>query len=590
MPETRPKNPEVCKPETVKIGPFRFVAEVCKGRYYKHYHKNTPHLALDAALVAIILILLGVIINTYVFNRAKVINLVALDVRTTPSELVNGAQGSFAITYTNTTGDTLADAALVLRFPKGLRNPQVLPAEYNTATNTLPIGTLAPKAHGTVTVTGVLLGNLGARERILAVVSYKDAFGRPRQEFSTLELPLNRSAFETTITLPDKLISGSPFDATLTVKNGMLVDFDAATITVAGDGLRILTTDLKPSEQRGTYTVPLTAGQEQRFSIRSVVTTQEPANASVTARVTGQFEGHEYVIGSATSSVPVVFSKFLIRFNEGADTPKAIDAGGSATLRIYYKNTEPFAAKNVRIAYELSGAFADTRTIGVEHSFDTIGPGEEGSFDVTVKALPSIPFSKETADQTIAARVIASYEEDAEPHRAVSIESVPYILPVNSSTELTSFGLFYSSFGDQIGVGPIPPMIGEYTSYFAVVKITNTVNPINGAVLRARVPEWVEFTDRASTTLGERMRFDGRFIEWNIGAIPAYAGIFSPAPELRIELAITPTKAWIGKAVPLLSDIVLTGVDQRTASPITAKGADITTAIFKDDRMNKVVQ
>ena len=77
---------------------LNLVSEPLKKRYEKHYKTDKTRLLIDLALVAIIFILLGVILNIWLFSKSKLINLIDFQVNT--HELINGQEAEFTIDYT----------------------------------------------------------------------------------------------------------------------------------------------------------------------------------------------------------------------------------------------------------------------------------------------------------------------------------------------------------------------------------------------------------------------------------------------------------------------------------------------------------
>ena len=112
------------------------------------YKKNIFLLITDVLLALIVLILLGALLNIFIFSRYLKINLMELQVESTPANLVNGQKAEFNIYYSNKSKDPLTDVVLIFKSPSILQNPEFDIKEYDTKTNTLKIGDLASKAHG----------------------------------------------------------------------------------------------------------------------------------------------------------------------------------------------------------------------------------------------------------------------------------------------------------------------------------------------------------------------------------------------------------------------------------------------------------
>ncbi|OGY41521.1 MAG: hypothetical protein A2Y67_04280 [Candidatus Buchananbacteria bacterium RBG_13_39_9] len=189
------------------------------------------------------------------------------------------------------------------------------------------------------------------------------------------------------------------------------------------------------------------------------------------------------------------------------------------------------------------------------------------------------------------AKIIASYDEPALKTR-VTLESAPLYTKIDSSLSLKTTGLFYTSLGDQIGVGSVPPVVGDYTSYWVIIKVTNTNNKINDFKVTAKVPNNIEFTNIYNVTDGDQIKFNEqtRILEWDLASVPAMAGIFNPGPEARIQLSITPTADQLNKSPLILTNITATAKDAVTSAFLSANGANVSTAIFDDPTMNKVIE
>jgi len=163
---------------------------------------------------------------------------------------------------------------------------------------------------------------------------------------------------------------------------------------------------------------------------------------------------------------------------------------------------------------------------------------------------------------------------------------------VDSRLSLKTFALFYTPQGDQIGVGSVPPVVGNYTAYWLILQVNNTNNKIKDFKLTAKVPANIEFTNIYNVTDGNQIIFNEktRELEWQIDSVSAFAGIFNAAPEARIQLALTPTTDQIGKSPILLANIVATATDDATGAFLAASSKDATTAIFSDESQNKVIK
>jgi hypothetical protein len=156
-------------------------------------------------------------------------------------------------------------------------------------------------------------------------------------------------------------------------------------------------------------------------------------------------------------------------------------------------------------------------------------------------------------------------------------------IPISSLLEVKAAAFYYTKDGEQLGVGPLPPKVGERTKYRVVAYITNTTNDVEDAWFEAYLPPNVEWTGRYSVTAGESMDYfpsTGR-VRWKVGTINAHTDV-SARIGASFEVALTPTEADAGASPLLVGKIVVTGVDSGTGAKIEAISRDITTALEFD--------
>ncbi|MFC1598400.1 hypothetical protein ACFL2U_00090 [Patescibacteria group bacterium] len=582
-----------------KIGnlTLNLVADPLKKRYDKHYKENKMHLITDIILIAIIVILLGVILNLWFFSRSRLINLIDFQVHSNPEHLINGHQTEFTISYTNTTQNSLTDVNLVLRVPKSLHQPQYSLEDFELKTNTLKINELAPKAHGEFKVSGLLLGNMNAKHEFIAVINYKNKYGQDRQEFFSQHFQLADSVVKTQVNLPAKVIATSPFETKISLENTSDINFTNARLAMAWpQGYVLNSTDAGELNEDNLWPIEsITPGQTASYIFTGKSYIDDPQNINITANVFVDYNNQEFLIARISNAVWVDFSKFRVSLTN-LENNHAVSPGGQTTFTVLYKNEEDYAVNNVEIGLNLSGEFAAVSQIRVNQNdykkLSTIEPGQEGTIELKAKTKSTIHYNEFKENGfVINTRGFASYDDPIETSR-ISVESKPITTLINSRLSLKTTGVFYTQHGDQIGVGSVPPIVGEYTSYWVIIKIENTNNSIKDLIISAQIPNGVEFTNTYNVTEGNQIVFDenSRKLSWKLQNVPSFSGIFNPAPEARIQLAIIPGANQVGSSPALLTNITATATDQKTNAFITATGNNITTAIFSDDFLNKVIE
>lgn len=131
---------------------------------------------------------------------------------------------------------------------------------------------------------------------------------------------------------------------------------------------------------------------------------------------------------------------------------------------------------------------------------------------------------------------------------------------------------YHSPQGDQLGSGPLPPIVGLPTNYWVFFEAEAT-GDFNDLVFSAKLPKGVEITDRRSLLGGDfKYNSSSRQVVWTVSELkPALDGY-----RLGFEIQFIPTETQLAQKPVLISEIryhakdALTGEEQQgTVSTLT---------------------
>jgi len=181
----------------------------------------------------------------------------------------------------------------------------------------------------------------------------------------------------------------------------------------------------------------------------------------------------------------------------------------------------------------------------------------------------------------------ASYRVDGDI-TPVRVDTQVIHLPISGHLELDGVAAYYTSEGDQIGTGPLPPKLGATTKYRVILSPSVTTSDVRGLTVEARLPENVEWTGRTSVSLGGAIDFlpSTRTVRWRSDLLPAWTGKGLPPAIATFEVAVTPTTTDVGKPMIMAEGITAHGTDGVTGLALHAELADITTEIKGDPRIS----
>ncbi|HJN85486.1 MAG TPA: hypothetical protein QF873_04210, partial [Patescibacteria group bacterium] len=155
---------------------------------------------------------------------------------------------------------------------------------------------------------------------------------------------------------------------------------------------------------------------------------------------------------------------------------------------------------------------------------------------------------------------------------------------ITTSVNIESFARYFTSAGDQLGRGPLPPRAGDDTIYWLFLNVKGTINDVDNAVVTASLPSNVNWVDKQSVTKGSGVTYNAatHSIEWRVGHVPATISSGKVAAA-SFAVSILPTDAQIGTIPTLLQSISFRGTDLFTEKTVSRAQGSINTAIPQDN-------
>ncbi len=147
---------------------------------------------------------------------------------------------------------------------------------------------------------------------------------------------------------------------------------------------------------------------------------------------------------------------------------------------------------------------------------------------------------------------------------------------ISATFPFTADARYYSAIGDQLGIGPLPPKVGEITSYWIVWSVGPLESELKTLAMNATLPANVRATGKFASQNGGTFSTDGKTVNWTVPSVLATGS----ATTFAFEVELTPTKDQIGKAAKLISESSATAADAKSGETLdaSADAADTTLA------------
>jgi hypothetical protein len=184
-----------------------------------------------------------------------------------------------------------------------------------------------------------------------------------------------------------------------------------------------------------------------------------------------------------------------------------------------------------------------------------------------LKPRDGIPTASYTAQVNVFARRVS--EESAQEALIGSGEMV-----VKYESDIVvgaQIGRNVGRFGDS---GPIPPVVGELTTYTATIVARAGVNDLSNGVVSFVLPGYVEWLEQYDADGSVLMNPITREIEWLVGDMSA-----GEQKEMVMQLSFTPSSGQLGSTPVLLRTQEFEATDLFTETTLQIESPAVTTEL-----------
>ena len=278
----------------------------------------------------------------------------------------------------------------------------------------------------------------------------------------------------------------------------------------------------------------------------------------------------------------------------------AVYPGSQLQYTLKYVNNGSIGLRDVIVTLDLDPINLDLRTIklGGRGTFDAtrnvivwkasdvpslllLEPGAGGEVSFNVGVRKDIGTSG-TAGKNLFVRTIARIDSPDIPLENKIASSNTLDASINSLVFFAVNGYFADAAIPN--TGPMPPKVGQTTTYTMRFGVTNYLNDIGQLKVSVSLPSGVKFLGKKSDD-DESVVFNDRsnLLVWNIGSMP---GGKKSVRTMAFQVSITPAPNEINQSPSLIRSAVLEGTDLFTKVPIRIDAGGKTTALREDTSLS----
>lgn len=509
-----------------------------------------------------------------------------------PTEVRSAQEIKYIVSFKNKNRVELKNAQILLSYPESFQPVEGSNLKIDNPLNSrIVLGNLKSGAEGKIEIKGKFSAAKNSIIYLNATLQYTPSnFNSIFQSKFQLGVNVSSSPLFIEIEAPAEVASGSKVDYVVNYTNSSQESLDGVRIKVEyPQGFSFNSSTQSPSEGNNIWNLGgLQSGQNGKIVISGELQGQEEESEIFKAFVgsvgsTGEFVAYDQKekITKITSTAISIAQSFVNKSDLN------VNPGENLGYVISYENKGNIALRDVIITLEIDSRIVDFSKLNLEKgSFDAsqkkiswraseipklsnLAPGERGEIRFNISVLDRIPVSSPD-DKNF---TIVSTVKTSSPSISSSIGSNKTVvgnkieLKLNSRVVLDVKGYYQDSL--IANSGPIPPQVGQETTYTIHWKILNVSNDIGNVRVSSFIPSGVKWKGLISPQQ-ESVSYNERSnqIEWEVGSLKSGTGILVPQKEVAFQIGVVPQINQLGQELILLGPAVLTAKDLFTNSEI----------------------
>ncbi len=534
-----------------------------------------------------------------------------------PARVTLGQESTYFINYSNVSNEPLASAEVRVSFPTDFRIISTNP-EMPAAGMTWRLGSIEYGGRGTIQVKGVFLGALGTKSAIQAVGTYRPAsFNSDFEALATQQLEYSDSVLSGSISAPEKMIPGDKVTFVYSVSNTGSIPLDGleAHLTLPHGFVRDATSSTASDGDMVVMPIgELPAGASSTLSVSGIFASGSGGELHVLGE-TGKIglDGSFLAAQKTDTVVSLLAGDLGLKLvANGSDADRSVNLGDALHFSLGYENTSGEELKNIvlHVIFEPLSASGTSPVVPKKPSdFDLLD--WSGLFDNSsgtqrdnqlvwdksslemLERMPtgqdgviefSVPLISSAASGTLFDAFQATAEADVEFVGGAKLDRVvrtkPMVFRLRSDAKLTTEARYFTEEGAPMGTGPLPPEVGQTTSYRILWTVDKSLHELSDLKVSAKLPDNVVWPGTIDVSAGE-LTYDEktRMVTWTLNKMPT--DITEITAEFDVQL--TPTEFDANRFAELVGETRFDAKDVQNGDALTMTKDHLTTDLQNDD-------
>lgn len=561
-----------------------------------------------AAFTIVLLIVIGIV--SFWFGRSSFIEgRLKLEVEA-PEEITSGQEVVYKVKIENNNEVNLINPKLSFFYPS---DSVVLDEQGNVrdvSVVTIDLETLGEDQKIEKEFKAFVIGDRGNIKTARALLSYRpENIKSVFEKQATASTTISQVSVPLSLAVPPNVLSGQNIEITLDYRNEGKEDINNLRIKFDFPaGFSFISVEPAPTLSPNIWEIPaLKQGAGSRIKISGAISGQEKevkvVSATLQKKINNRWVDFQKISGQMT--IAKNFLDVGITVNESSS--HIAEFGEELEYKIVFKNSSDTAFKALKLEAKLEGTMFNLATIrsngffdqasrtivwneAVEPKLGNLAPESEGqvSFRVKLRTSPS-GTSFSAKDFSIKVRSVLETLQVPPNFDLEKVTAQHEIITKIATQANLSAKAYYNDPDWNINTGPVPPRVGQKTTYTIHWEVGSISSDLSNAKVKSFLPPGVNWENKVKVNFGATQpeyNIGTGEIVWSIPNVPSGTGLKTPNFEAIFQISITPSENQVGQEPLLIKETILTGIDAFTSKTITVSAAQLNTGAVEDNPGN----
>lgn len=557
---------------------FKTIHKTFRNHYHKNYHNQYEHakklFAFDIFLLSVAIVMFFSTLY-FLFWNPGLTDQIDLKISIGNDRVKSGQEVKLTVDYKNHSRYALHNATIALHLPNGfVVNRAKTPTDEFSDQSTFSVQDIKPGAKGQLSVYGYMWVVPKTDETVIALLSYIPENSKYKeQKLGKFLMNLPDSVIQTRLDIATTSFANNIVPFSFVIKNNSDQKLNELDVNFNFPG-KINADDFD------LHHISLEKNLEKTIN-GSIVMPTKSGQYNLIAVLNGDFNNSQVKILDTKSTIKTFSPNIEIK--AALSGASYVEPKQEITGLISWHNGGQFQLQNQSIRLNFTPGIVDLKATAKENNFkldnnslivngsartalSSGAPSTNDQFSFKIILLPTFSLGNtENPSLEIKPTFIGELKDVA--GQKFEIHGQSAFIPVATELSLHPSVRYYSDDGDQLGRGPLPPIVGQTTKYWIFVQINNTTNPVKDASLNINLSGSASFTGKQSVTIGPALTHNNGNLSWNYRELPPHS-----QTGWYFEVAVTPTSEQIGQNINLINSIKFTAKDK-----ITGKDFSLTT-------------